>query len=235
LDALLFLILTYLVAAVPFGLLVTMLQGGEIDPRAEGSGNIGATNTARLYGWRVAVRVLLLDAGKGFVPVALAGLLFPELGLWWLGLVAWTAFLGHCFPIYLAFRGGKGVATTAGAMLALVPVPTLAALAVWVVVLRLARRSSVASLVATLALVGLTWLWEPDALGVVAGLGVGIFAMHSGNLRRLLTGKEAPVLPPVRVGRAARVDVDALLQQGPAGGEPPPSLWKSGSNEGELP
>jgi glycerol-3-phosphate acyltransferase PlsY len=234
-DALLFLLLTYLVAAVPFGLLLTMLAGGDVDPRSEGSGNIGATNVARLYGWGLGARVMLLDAGKGFAPVAIAGLLFPEWGLRWQGAVAMAAFVGHCFPVYLSFSGGKGVATTAGSMLAMLPGPTAVAVLVWGVMLRVSGRSSVASLLATVTLVAITAMERPDALWVVGTLGMGVFAMHSSNIRRLISGREAPLLPPVRLGHAARQDeedVDAWLGQGPAGGAPPPSLWPS-SDEGD--
>lgn len=228
-SALIFLLLTYFVAAVPFGLVVALAQGGELDPRYDGSGNVGATNAARLYGWRVGLVVLALDVGKGWLPVWLAAQWWPGWGAAWTALVAWLAFLAHCFPVYLSFRGGKGVATSAGAMLALAPGPTAAALVLWAVVLRLGRRSSVASLVATAALVGLTASWRVDALPAVLGLALGVFVMHTSNLRRLVAGQEAPVIEAARA--RVEVDVRALLGQGPAGGPPP--VERRAGREGE--
>src|SRR5690606_36079791 len=125
--------------AVPVGVVVTTLFGGDEDVRREGSGNIGATNVARVHGWRLAVPVMILDVGKGLVPVLVAGWawpgLLPGVELAWLTAVGLVAFLGHCYPIYLAFHGGKGVATGAGAILAIAPLPTLVAVATWGVVL----------------------------------------------------------------------------------------------------
>jgi len=94
-----FLLWTYVVAAIPFGLVLTTLWGAEGDLRNEGSGNIGATNVARVFGWKLAAPVLVLDAGKGAVPVLIANLWWPQAGPFWLALVAITAFVGHCWSV----------------------------------------------------------------------------------------------------------------------------------------
>ncbi len=218
-DMVAFVALTYLLAAVPFGLVVSTLFGGEVDIRSAGSGNIGTTNVARVHGWRVAAPVLALDLAKGFVPVWLAGSMWPAEGLLWQGVVAVVAFVGHCFPIYLELRGGKGVATGAGAMLAVSAGPTALAAVVWVAILAGTGRSSVAGLSATLALVVLgAWL-DPVALPVMLLLGAAIFATHTSNIRRLVAGEEGAVVRPVRWGRKRVLPPTAeqVLAQGPGG------------------
>ncbi len=228
--ALLLVALTYLLASVPVGMVITTLLGGDVDLRAAGSGNIGTTNVARLYGWRTAIGVLLLDVLKGTLPVLYAIALFPAAGLWWPTLVGATAFVGHCYPITLGFRGGKGVATGGGAMLAVAPQPTLIAAAAWLVMLGLTGRASVASLGATASLVLAILALQPDVLASAVLLAAGVFATHVSNLRRLASGEEAPVVQGVRWGRAQphRPDqVAAMLEQGPAGSGPRPSLWRA--------
>lgn len=227
--ALCWLWLTYLVAAVPFGLLLTTLYGGDEDIRAEGSGNIGATNVARVYGWRLAVPVMLLDVGKGLVPVALAQLFWPDASRVWFGAVALTAFAGHVWSVYLSFNGGKGVATGAGVMLGVAPIPTLIAASAWSITLLISGRSSVASLIATAVLVGALWQLDPQVLPIGALLSFGIFVSHSANIRRLVAGDEAAIVRPVRWGRAGTdkaEDPALLLTRGPSGGEPLP-VWRT--------
>jgi glycerol-3-phosphate acyltransferase PlsY len=223
-----FLLLTYLVAAIPFGLVVTTLYGDEADIRSSGSGNIGATNVARVYGWNMAGPVLALDMGKGFLPVLLATWAFGD-SLWFLGLVTLVAFLAHCYPVYLEFRGGKGVATAAGAMLALAPLPTLAAFALWGTLLAGTGRSSVASLGASTSLIGLVLWLDHDVWLIAACIGAGVAFTHIANVRRLVRGEEKAVIRPVRFGRkAATKPIGAdELEQGPAGGATA-SLWKEG-------
>jgi glycerol-3-phosphate acyltransferase PlsY len=171
--------------------------------------------------------VLVLDVGKGFLPVLGARLLWPELGTWWPALVAAVAFLGHCYPVYLEFRGGKGVATGAGAMLAVTPGPTLLAGLTWGAVLGLTGRSSVAALTACLALVGLVWWLHPWMLPVALVLGLGIAWTHLANIRRLLRGEEATVVQPVRWRRHPNDGPTAtdVLAQGPSGGAMPDEAW----------
>ncbi|MCA9491948.1 MAG: glycerol-3-phosphate 1-O-acyltransferase PlsY [Myxococcales bacterium] len=221
----LWLVWTYLVASIPFGLVVTTLWGGDEDIRTTGSGNIGATNVARVHGWRLAGVVIALDVAKGFLPVLGARLLWPDAGHVLLGAVLMTAFLAHCFPVWLEFRGGKGVATGAGGLLALAPWVTMPAVAVWLAVLGVSGRSSVAALTATLSIVVFSWWVDPAVLGVVLMLALGILLTHVPNLRRLVRGEEAALIRPVRWGRQAPVlDADRVLEEGPAGQAPP--VWR---------
>lgn len=215
-----YLLLVYLLAAVPFGLILTTVFGNEVDLRLAGSGNIGATNVARVFGWRIAALALLLDLLKGLLPVLVAPL-FGLDGLAWATAVAITAFAGHCYPVYLEFRGGKGVATGAGAMLGIAPIPTLVAGTVWGLLLALSGRSSLASLTATLSLVGLCAWLLPGALPATLLLATGIAITHTPNIRRLVRGEESSVVRPVRLQRRNNDELtaDEALSQGPAGGE----------------
>lgn len=224
LARLLFLGLTYLLAAVPFGLVVTTLYGGDDDLRTTGSGNIGATNVARVYGWGMAGWVVLLDVAKGFVPVLLARWIWPESGVLWAGTVVLTAFLAHCYPVYLEFRGGKGVATGAGGLLALSPWVTVPAIAIWMTLLHLFGRSSVAALGAAASLVAVAAWVDRGLLPVVAVLCLGILTTHVPNIRRLIRGEENTVVQPVTWGRDTG-KATQHLSQGPAGGAAP-AQWR---------
>jgi len=223
-----FLLLTHLGAAVPFGVVVTTLFGGDVDIRAEGSGNIGATNVVRLYGWKLGGWALGLDVLKGFVPVLLARLLWPDAGIFWWGAVALWAFLAHCFPVYLAFRGGKGVATGAGGLLALSPHVTVPAVGVWVTIVAMTGRSSLGALGSVISVVALAWFLMPELLPVVAALAMGIVVTHTPNIRRLIRGEEKQVVKPVRWARGSeeQSDAQAVLAQGPGGGVAAPGVWK---------
>jgi acyl-phosphate glycerol 3-phosphate acyltransferase len=197
-------LLAYLVGGIPFGYLVGRARG--IDIIHQGSGNIGATNVGRLLGRRFGVLVFLLDFAKGALPTAaavrLAGLADPTWGAATpeiLGMTAGlAAFLGHVFPVYLRFHGGKGVATGAGVVAVLLPGPALGALLVWLAVLCAARYVSLASVAAAagLCICGLGLVSAPlapeNALGtafcfLVAGL---VCWRHRSNLTRLLHGNE---------------------------------------------
>lgn len=185
-----FLVIAYLVGAIPFGLLIVRLVTGG-DVRKVGSGNIGATNVARAAGKKNAALVLLLDAAKGFAPAFLARLFLPGEGLWVAG-IGFAAFLGHCFPIYLKFRGGKGVATALGVSLALAPLAAVAGAITYVAVYKLFRISSVGSLagagVATLLAFLLpgddAWAW------VIVAMAAVIVVRHKSNIGRLLQREE---------------------------------------------
>ncbi|MEZ4237138.1 MAG: glycerol-3-phosphate acyltransferase [Myxococcota bacterium] len=218
----LFLLLSYLGAAIPFGVVVTTLYGGDADIRTTGSGNIGGTNVARVYGWRLAALVITLDAAKGFVPVALARLWWPGAGIGWWAAVLAACFLGHCFPVYLEFRGGKGVATSAGGLLAMAPRVAVLAGALWLVLLAATGRSSVAALGATAGAIGVALWLDPWVAPVVVGIGLAVMATHVPNIRRLVRGEEGSVVRPVRWGRASALPPEpgVLLQQGPTGGPP---------------
>ena len=217
-------ILTYLVSALPFGLILTTLYGDSQDIRASGSGNIGATNVARVYGWRLALPVLFLDLGKGFLPTLGAAWFWPGYGLWWPGLIAATAFLGHCYSVYLEFRGGKGVATGAGGMLAISPVPTTLSILVWGVVVAVTGRSSVGALTAALSLLGFSFWLVPNTIPIVGLLALGIAFTHLSNLRRLVRGEEGQIVRPVRWGRSSTNPID-VIDQGP-GGQAVGPLWR---------
>jgi len=228
LTGLSFLVVTYLVAAIPFGLVVTTLWGNDADIRRSGSGNIGATNVARVYGWNLAAPVIVMDIGKGVVPVVIARFFWPEVGLWWPSIVAVVAFVAHCFSVYLEFRGGKGVATGAGGLLALTPWTTLPAAALWVTLLAVTGRSSIAALGSAVAMVGLTWAFNAVALPVVLALATGILWTHATNIRRLVRGEEKQVMRPVHWGRTPTdaPDPEQLLVQGPSGSSAGASAWK---------
>jgi glycerol-3-phosphate acyltransferase PlsY len=180
-------VLAYLMGSIPFGLLITR-QLGLGDLRSIGSGNIGATNVLRTGNKAAAAATLVLDAGKGALAVLLARAAFGETA----ALVAgFAAFLGHLYPVWLGFRGGKGVATFLGVALALAWPAGLAACATWLLVAVLTRFSSLAALAAAAA----TPLWlgvfgRPDAVWLGIALAVLVFVRHHANIRRLIKGAE---------------------------------------------
>lgn len=195
----------YLVGALPFGYLVGRARG--VDLFRAGSGNIGATNAARVLGRTYGALVFVLDCLKGALPVAAAVPLANALGPPALApdvlrvAAAALAFLGHLFPVYLGFRGGKGVATGAGTVFVLVPVPAALAILTWVVVLFASRRVSLASLAAVTVLVathlvGAAAPFSDGTLPVTLYLVIGtalVFAKHRANVSRLLAGTESAV------------------------------------------
>ncbi len=182
----------YLLGSVPFGLLYGKLAG--IDVRSQGSGNIGATNVNRLLGKKLGALTLASDILKGLLPMLLATWLLgnqPD-GPRWVMLTGGAAFLGHCFPLYLKFRGGKGVATALGIHLYLAPLPTLAGVAIFALTVRLSGYVSLGSLTAAAALPLLIWLagGPPDLILVSSLVGAVIWIKHHENLVRLLRGQE---------------------------------------------
>jgi acyl phosphate:glycerol-3-phosphate acyltransferase len=179
--------LAYLLGSLSFAILLSRLAGGP-DPRASGSGNPGATNMLRVAGKRLAILTLLGDLLKGLLPVLLAYLAgFSLQQQAWIGL---AAVIGHLYPLYFRFQGGKGVATAAGMLLGLYPPAALLALAAWALTFYLTRTSSLASLVATpLTLPLLAWQ-QPAALLPVCVLTGLIVWRHRGNLRDLFAGRE---------------------------------------------
>ncbi|OEC43861.1 glycerol-3-phosphate acyltransferase [Pseudomonas sp. 1D4] len=180
-------ILAYLLGSLSFAILLSRVFG-TADPRAEGSGNPGATNMLRVAGKRLAILTLLGDLLKGLLPILVARLLGLDLQEQaWIGL---TAVLGHLYPLYFNFRGGKGVATAAGMLLGLYPPAALLALSAWVLTFYLTRTSSLASLIATpLTLPLLAWQ-QPAALLPMSALCGLIVWRHRGNLRDLFAGRE---------------------------------------------
>jgi len=185
-------VLAYLLGSIPFGVVITRALGlGEL--RAIGSGNIGATNVLRTGNKGAAAATLLLDAAKGGVAVLIARALTAEDGA---QVAALAAFLGHLFPVWLGFRGGKGVATHLGTLIALAWPAGLLACATWIVVAAVSRISSLSALVAVAAAplwLALTGRAEAAALAIaLAGL---VWLRHRANIARLLAGTEP------RIGR----------------------------------
>ncbi|WP_416427174.1 glycerol-3-phosphate 1-O-acyltransferase PlsY [Pseudomonas sp. App30] len=180
-------ILAYLLGSLSFAIVLSRVTGNP-DPRMSGSGNAGATNMLRLAGRKLAILTLLGDLCKGLLPVLVARLAGLDLQAQaWIGL---CAVLGHMFPLYFHFQGGKGVATAAGMILALYPPAALLAVAAWALTFYLTRTSSLASLIATpLTLPLLAWQ-EPQALLPMSVLTLLIVWRHRGNLRDLLAGRE---------------------------------------------
>ncbi|XXF79526.1 glycerol-3-phosphate 1-O-acyltransferase PlsY [Myxococcaceae bacterium GXIMD 01537] len=183
-------LLGYLAGSIPFGVLLTRWLRG-VDVRSGGSGNIGATNVTRVAGKKVGAVVLLLDALKGALPVGLALWLMPGLPRAHV-LVGLAAVLGHVYPVWLKLRGGKGVATALGVLLVLVPWAALAGAAMYVGVVAAWRVSSLGSLTAGLAAVGVAALTarSPDYTLLTATFFVFMLWTHRSNIQRLLRHTE---------------------------------------------
>jgi acyl phosphate:glycerol-3-phosphate acyltransferase len=181
--------LAYLIGAIPIGFLVARLFGG-LDIRRAGSGNIGATNVLRTLGKLPAIVTLLGDVAKGYVAVSVASAIITA--RWGAAAGAVLAVIGNCWPVFLRFRGGKGVATGFGAFLALTPWATGPAALVWLVVTASLRYVSLASIMACLCLpLGVALLGYPWAAVVAAATaGVIIIVRHRANLSRLASGSE---------------------------------------------
>lgn len=183
----------YLGGSIPFGLLLAARFAGK-DVRAEGSGNIGATNVARVAGKKLGALVLLLDALKGALPVLAAVRLAPDEPLLHVAVGA-AAFLGHVFPVWLRFRGGKGVATALGVLLVLLPGAALVGFVTWALVLAVTRVSSLGSLLGGLLAITSAFLLgapRPSAL-LATGLFLAMLWTHRGNIGRLLKREEKPL------------------------------------------
>jgi acyl phosphate:glycerol-3-phosphate acyltransferase len=189
---LLCLLLGYALGSVPFGLLLTRAAGlGDV--RAIGSGNIGATNVLRTGRKGLAAATLLLDAGKGAAAVLLAGLVWPEQPQF-PGVAAIGAFLGHLYPLWLGFKGGKGVATLIGVICALHWPSALAFAAVWLATMALTRYSSVSGMAAAVAAaVAAGLLGRIDLAILFAGFALLVLWKHRANIARLVAGTEPRV------------------------------------------
>ena len=205
----------YLLGSIPFGFLMAKAKG--IDIRSVGSGNIGATNAMRVLGKPAGIAVLLLDAAKGFVACFLGVLIWMYFSMQTSGLHSitdssssdfdkmWNAFsnfqilagifavLGHNYTCWLKFKGGKGIATTAGVYLALAPWPLFIALMIFILAVVLTRYISAGSITAAVVLPIMVWVWPPQNifLGMVTtALGVLAIYKHKSNLQRLMAGTE---------------------------------------------
>ena len=178
----------YLLGSVPTGYILGSLAG--IDVRKAGSGNVGATNVARVAGKGRGALTLALDVGKGWLAV-FASLQF-EVSLLCVVLVATAVFLGHLYPIFLRFQGGKGVATALGVFLAVAPLATLLLIVVFVATVAPSRMVSLGSLAAAVTVPVILWLLAHPAEVVALGcfIGVMIIWRHRANIQRLLAGTE---------------------------------------------
>ena len=184
------LLAAYLIGAIPTGLLLTHLAGGG-DIRNSGSGNIGATNVYRTVGRKLGALTLVGDAAKGALPV-LAAIFLLNYDPSRTGAVAVAAFLGHCFPIYLGFKGGKGVATALGIYLVLSPLAVLCAFLLFVGLVWKWRYISLGSISAAAAIPLLVWLFEGSLPLLLATLVISciVILRHRTNIQRLMHGNE---------------------------------------------
>ncbi len=190
---------SYLLGAVPFGFLIARARGTDI--RTVGSGNIGATNVFRTLGKTWGILTFACDCLKGFVPAFVFPLLARctgnECGPTLPVLCGCLAVVGHNWPVYLRFKGGKGVATSAGALLGIAPLAVAVGLVAWVVLLLTTRYVSVASITAAVVIAGAAWVQRavtsaPGILAPSALTGLAVLAVwrHKGNIKRLLNGTE---------------------------------------------
>lgn len=198
-------LLAFVIGATPFGFLAAKMKG--IDIRDHGSGNIGATNVLRVLGKPIGIPVFILDVLKGSVPVLIAMQVSDNI---WVAIAsAIAAVLGHNYTFWLRFKGGKGIATTAGALLPLMPVTILCAVVIWFVVLKVTRYVSVASITAAASLpvslsltsfIQQSWNWPIVAFGSLLGL-LAIWK-HRSNIDRLRRGEENRIAPKSKTNHA---------------------------------
>ncbi|HEY9090523.1 glycerol-3-phosphate 1-O-acyltransferase PlsY [Parasphingorhabdus sp.] len=179
----------YMLGSIPFGLLLTRLTGGG-DLRKIGSGNIGATNVLRTGNKAIAALTLLLDVGKGAVAVIIASRVDEGLGV----MAGMGAFLGHLYPVWLKFKGGKGVATLLGIVTALAPMLGIVFAVTWLLALAIFRYSSVAGMLASVS-VPITALIMGDYPSTPMYIGVALLVIwkHRANVERLMAGEEPKV------------------------------------------
>ncbi len=185
-------LLGYLIGAIPFGLLFGRCLG--IDVRGAGSGNIGATNVNRLLGKKLGLLTLLADAGKAVLPMILAAMILrglPRADMW-VALVGGAAFLGHIYPIYLRFKGGKGVATALGVFFYIQPVVVLICVVVFVIVVRVWGYVSLGSIIAAALMPILLSLGTGSKIDISLAVFVSllIWFKHMDNIKRLLRHEE---------------------------------------------
>ena len=183
-------ILSYLLGSVPSGFLVGSSAG--VDVRGEGSGNIGATNVARTLGWKKGLLTLGFDVAKGFLPVLAAQLL--DLGAGAAAAAGLAAFAGHLYPVFLGFKGGKGVATAAGVYIAAMPLGILVLVGAFALVVVASRRVSPASMAAAVLAPAVAWAlsYPQEVAWMSLVIGVLVVVRHRENIRRLVAGEEAP-------------------------------------------
>ncbi|GAV21332.1 glycerol-3-phosphate acyltransferase PlsY [Mariprofundus micogutta] len=183
---------SYLIGAIPFGLVLSRLMTDR-DPREHGSGNIGATNAMRTGGKTVGILTLVADIAKSLLPVGLAVWMdLPEI---WIAAIATATFVGHLYPVYLGFKGGKGVATMLGAMLPWQPLAAGIGFFLWLVLIMISRYVSLSSVIAALVLPFLVW-WTGGSIPalIVSMIFASLVTLkHASNIRRLIDGTEPAI------------------------------------------
>ncbi len=197
-------VLSYLLGGIPFGYLIAVTKG--IDIRTEGSGNIGATNVGRVLGRKYGLIIFVLDMLKGFVavffvPLLVCGTTFPTTpGNLLVVLCGFSAVLGHAFPVYLRFSGGKAVATSFGVFVWLAPIAIAIAFSVWVVTVLVSRYVSLGSMIGTLAIIWAIVYFVDSPFGVnkyitylSVAVAVLVIAKHKSNIQRIISGTEKRV------------------------------------------
>jgi glycerol-3-phosphate acyltransferase PlsY len=185
--------IAYLLGSLPTALVVVRLMTGQ-DVRRMGSGNIGGTNALRAAGWKAGVAVTVIDVAKGALAVWLMRMYNPESG--WVAAAMLAVVVGHCYPVWLRFRGGKGVAAGFGAFLVIAPLSALAAFAVWFVVLVISRWVAMASMIASAVFpLALKLIDRPDMVTLVSvsAAAVLIIFRHASNIRKMLAGEEVRI------------------------------------------
>ncbi|MBQ27403.1 MAG: acyl-phosphate glycerol 3-phosphate acyltransferase [Nitrospiraceae bacterium] len=194
-------IFAYLLGSIPFGLIVSKLIAG-IDPRTSGSGNIGFTNVLRVAGKKAGVYALVGDIGKGLfatlvIPIVFLGHVTEPRNLLFIG---FAVVIGHCYSAFLAFRGGKGVATALGAILGIDPALGLMLLGVWLIAVVIWKFAALGALIASGLLPVIIALWDPSIDKLVFGCGIAllIWIRHRDNLDRLRAGTESHIGPKSR-------------------------------------
>lgn len=189
-------VVAYAIGSLSFAVIISRAMGLS-DPRSYGSGNPGATNVLRSGNKKAALLTLVFDALKGYVPVVVALLLAPRFG-WGEGTIAavgLAAFLGHLWPVFFRFQGGKGVATAAGVLLALNPMLGAATLLTWLIIAYFFRYSSLAAIVAAaFAPFYQLLIWGPGPMAVaIAVMSLLLVWRHAGNIRKLMAGTESKI------------------------------------------
>jgi len=192
-------VVAYLLGSIPFGYLIVNAKTGA-DVRQSGSGGTGATNVSRRAGKAAGVLTLILDALKGTAAVILAQIILSGVdnAAWWIGMAGIVAMLGHIFPIWLGFRGGKGVATGVGVFAALSPLSVLCAGMLFIIIVWLTRYVSLASMIGAVSVPVFVWLESqvrrgPDRLPIIVSTLVGaslIIYAHRANIGRLMSNSE---------------------------------------------
>jgi acyl phosphate:glycerol-3-phosphate acyltransferase len=196
--------MSYLIGGIPFGYLIAVAKG--IDIRKQGSGNIGATNVGRVLGRKYGLIIFILDMLKGFVavffvPVLVCGTKFPTTSDNLLVILCgFCAILGHAFPLYLRFKGGKAVATSFGVFIWLLPISIAVAFGIWLLTVIVSRYVSLGSMIGTLALVGVIVVATDSPFGdnmyltaMSVAVAILIIVRHTSNIKRIIAGTEKKI------------------------------------------